>query len=544
MALEQWRLYDEMTPAYGLGAEDTGLGVGMKGPSPGFPTWKASDALPNGAPVPPIDYWAHDGYFFLVTDANDSIFRFAIDADGNLTPDGSVTMGGMGLVGTVWNYRKCAWYDETDGSVILLSRIATGTGSTPQLGKWLCSKWPFTNVNAEWLSPLQFNYGSFVSGQFTNFGIGMFNATTQKFYLSSLNSGQIARVDTTDGSVDGFWEPHSAYSHVYPMGLHGFDASNRPVVGGYLVAESSGHTYSWDDSDPASWTKVTQLLKSSDVPSSGQPDWNRVQGAHYFNVNRMYPLTPTERAMLSLNDRCAWWVAQRTGDCGEYMLVTFVPIVDGEYQNRTVAHAAERRAVPNTLMQVKSFAFARIDGYAWFVGYNSFTLDQENEDPGGNQTYHKGLCLTPIGPVDIGWSGSAPLTGTPKQITIDIDPAAVNYLHSDSYGKHQFRIRVTPIATGIPGPWSNWRSGKQPLNNLDVVVDGKDIWPSWVLGDTVEIEHQMCAGWPYQWDSVSGNPGEIGDPSTPSIGTADVAPPRECLPVLHYEPTELGGGLL
>jgi hypothetical protein len=530
-----------MSPVYGPGAKDTGKGAGMEGPGPGFPTWKASSALPNGLVKVPDDFWAHGGYFFLADGS--TLYRFAIDAAGNLTPDGSVTTAGMGLVGPVWNACQCAWYDA-DGSVILLTRPTSGTSQTPVLGKWLCSNWPFTAANAEWLSPLKAHWGTFKNGEIVGHAIGLLNTTTDKLYLSSLNCGQVARVDTTDGSVDGFWEPWPYYTPYYPVNLHGFDSADRPFAGGYQAAQGDKHSHSWDDSNPASWSTVAQLLTASYVNGAGQPLWNRAMGNNHGTRNRTFPLTPHELSILGLDDRAAWWVSQRYAIYGEYMLVTFVPVVNGEYQNRTIAHAAERRATPNAIMSFLARRFMNIDSYPWLVGYNLSTLDQEAEDPGGNVTYHRGLCLTPIGPVGVTWSGAAPAAGVPKQMTIEIDPAAVDYLHSASYGKHRFRMRVTPIATGIPGPWSDWRSGKRQLDNVGVVVDGKDVWPSFVIGDTVRIDQQMCAGWPYQWDAVSGNPGEVGDPSTPPIGTADVAPPREVLPILHYEPAELGGGLL
>lgn len=171
-----------------------------------------------------------------------------------------------------------------------------------------------------------------------------------------------------------------------------------------------------------------------------------------------------------------------------------------------------------------------INGIPWFVSWNEMSQDQEDEDPGGDTTFHYGICLIAVGPGVCKFSKTLTADTVPRRLQPTIPTAAKNYLFSNHWAKHGARYRVNA------GAWSDWRYGEQELTNLDSIVNGKAAWVAWTTGQAIDIEWKLSAGWPQALDSTCfQNPGEVGDPGQLPTNTADVGPPREVVPILFVD---------
>lgn len=514
------------------GTMDTGKGVGLRPgePSPGFAAGYDAYLDPmNGVKEYPCDYWVHDGYLYLVYNATASVYRFAIDADGNLTPDSSQTMANMGLVGTDWMPYNPAQYDPASRMVILCSYYGSAaSGKTPVIGMWDCDDWPFTSGNAQWLSSMQQSYQSFTSGQLCNYGPAIWNTTTQKLYVCSCCVDQVCRIDTADGSVDGFFEPYTAYHQYYGFWVIGFDSSNYPIGGGYAAASGGGGCYVWDDTNPASWSKgATALLEQAASLSLSVPTHRR-NIANWYGVVAV-PLSEHEKSLIGDPD-VAWKECVRDKNKGEVYLNTY-DFATSEHSHRSMAQAGDRRAIGNSWGGWFSERFVEIGGVPWLVSYNKHSQDVEDENPGVDCDLCGGLMLTPLGPGTVTYTVPPEEVpdGTPKQLVIGIAADATNTLFSDSPAKHRVRMKVNN------GSWSSWRTGTRQMQALDQVVDGLAAWPSFSAGDTLTIEHSMVSGWPNSFAPTKGNPGAGGDPTPVEIHTADIGVPREVMLQVFYE---------
>jgi hypothetical protein len=470
--------------------------------------------------------------------SNDTIYRFSIDADANLTTDTNQTMAAMGLTGAnQWFQFNAANYDPSDASVILCAYYGSAaSGRTPTIGKWLCSNWPFTAGNAVWLSAMQQRWGGFTSGQFTNHGTAYLNTTTDKLYLCSVNAGQIVTLDATDGSVLGSFEPDPVYRATNPFLIAGCNASNLPVASGYLASEGSGDLAVWDDSNPSAWTKSTVVLPSSKSTTVGIPFHGRNQASGYMNRNRMVPMGDYERGLLGLPDM-AWRSCNREQAWGETYLHTY-DFTTSTHSHRPVAHAGDRRGIGNARGHLFASRVIEISGVPWWVSEAQHSYDIEDENPGIDYDTCRGLVFTPLGPGTVTYTVTATADSAPKRLEIGVDYTASDYLFSDSPAKHKFRFKVNA------GSFSDWRSGTRQLQALDSTVDGLAAWPSYSNGDTLTIEHSMCSGWPVSFAPTKCNPGGVGDPTPIDIHSADVGPPREVRAALIVDASEPGGGLL
>jgi hypothetical protein len=181
-----------------------------------------------------------------------------------------------------------------------------------------------------------------------------------------------------------------------------------------------------------------------------------------------------------------------------------------------------------------------MNGMTYFLGRNMEMQDHEVEDPGGIVSEFWGVSACPVGPGKVTYVKviDASTAGTPQRIFFTVPSTEDNYCRSEHYAKHRVRVRVDG------GAWTDWRAGEQELNNLQTAVNGKSVWPSsFEVGEVVEIEHEMCSGWPYDWETIRGNPGLGADPVTPNVGSADIGPPRQVRPMLEFTSKEFGGGL-
>lgn len=539
--LEEYKFYEDGVQELGNGVKDYSPdGLGMLGPVPALAAgWQNWGIPPSQIQSAPADYCSAriggTDYVWMFYKNNDTVYRYSSNANGLWTADGSTTILAMGFAATSWNELKCAWVDPVEGSIIIHAITAnTGTGRTPVLGKWLLSAWPWTSANALWLSPVAHTYGSVAIGELCNYATGMWNTVTKKFYLASINTGQVCTINSDTGALLGFYHPFTGYSAAYCFNLYGFNADDQPVAGGYLSQIGNKHTWVYDDTTPTSWSQVAKILDGAGAAALiGQTSWGRAAGANYGGRNRTLPLSPDERAMIGITDRCTVWTSNRYISYGESIFMTLVPVVGGEHQHRVLTQSSERRGAPNIEhANGESPRFVEIDGYPWLLGFTRTTLDHEDEAPGNSIDRQMGLTMMPVGPVSSALTMTATSDGTPKKILIQLGKDAVNYMNSESHQKHEFRLLVN----GHP---MSWRSGVRELTYLDEVVNGKLAWIPFSRGDILRLEWRMCCGFPYTWDNdVRGNPGEVGDPDTPPIGEAQVGPPMRIKPTLQFTPGE------
>jgi len=530
------------TKAY-TGAKWTGNGIGLSDPTPGLATWKQYIAPPAGFTQSPVGAWVHGGYAYFVYGGTDGlgkgIYRFSITVDGNLTYDSFVSQAALGLVAGNWGRTPC-FYDSADGSVILITYPLAGTGNTPIVGKWLCSNWPFTNVNHEWQSGLTQSYGSYVAGQVTNDSWGYLGGTY--LFISSSYSGQVHTIDPSNGSVVGTWCFYGVYISTYPFHLFGENAAGQPIGGSRHASGGAQNVYAWNISDLNNWATTGGILLKDSLSNyvhGWAPFFKRAKHRLYGLSFVLIPMNKHEITALGLTGCMCWINARSRTGAGEPHLVHYDPDTD-VYRECLTANGSTRRSIGNRggLNVVYLGQFLLINGIPWFVSWNQVHQDQEDEDPGGATSTHYGICLIPVGPGVCKFSKTLAADTTPRRLQPTIPLAAKNYLFSTHWAKHGARC----IVNGTP---SDWRYGEQELTNLDSVVNGKAAWPAWSSGDAVEIEWKLSAGWPQALDSTCfQNPGEVGDPAQLPTNTADVGPPREVRPILFAEPIERGGGLL
>jgi hypothetical protein len=434
-------------------------------------------------------------------------------------------------------------YDSSDGSVILITYPKAGANNTPVVGKWDCdTSWPFSNVNAEWLSALSQSYGSYVAGKLTNEPWPYLGANY--LFLSNNYSGQVITIDPSDGSVAGTWAYSGAYSAAQSFKLMGENAAGQPVGGSGHASAGSYSAHKWDISNLNSWASAGAALGSGQYRADA-PAYKRAEKI-YSNYCWVQPLCDSDKTLLGLSGCVYWLNAREFSDPSEMFLIHLDPDAD-TYREAPFAQDAGRRSMGNfsdKILTPSIRKFISVGGIPWFIGWCIGTADIEDDNPGGRTDRQIGLIISAVGPGTVKYTmtagvGGVPSIGTPKRMAITIPTAAKNYLNSEQYQKHQFRFQVAS------GGWSDWRCGVQELSALDQVVGGHAAWSAWSSGQLLEVEHRLGAGWPYAWDtSVVRNPGETGDPSVETVGTADAAPPREVVAQLWYGPAESGGGLL
>lgn len=543
MALTEYDIYSAWTPAYGAGTEDSGKGVGLLVPNPGFADWQAYAAIPNGIQQTPVGWWTHGTDFFLCYNGTDGtgrgIYRYTIGNDGSLTYQDYVGFAALGFAGSQFanaTWGKCADYDSVTGTVNIVSEPTSGTGNTPIVQQWDCDNWPFTNSNQEWSSGLAQSYGSFVSGQLARAAISM--RCSGKFYMVSQNAGQVITLDDTDGSVLGVWEFYGVYSTTFPFQLLGIDSSGNPYGGSYHASGGDKDIYKWDASNLSAWATDTKIMEDSG--SSGYPHspaYLRSVCQLYAGRYRAYPLSKTELACLGMADMLVWWVRVRQTGYGEWILHYYDPAT-GEFAEVPVAETSVRRSVGNSSFEI-SPTFILVNTVPWCVSFSEFSMDIEDANPGGFYPSQIGLSFCPVGPGTVTYTKTTTATATPKRMLISVEKTAVNYLNAESYQKHQFAMENVTAGGGI----SDYRCGEQELSHLDEVINGKAAWPAITNGDEVKIYHKISSGWPNAFDqTVSVNPGEVGDPTSPASGTADFAPPREIRPIFLVDESLPGAG--
>lgn len=515
------------------GTEDSGNGVGLPVPTAGLANWYQYGNPPSGWTSPPVDGWADNGYLYLVYNGTNGlgrgIYRFAQNQNsGALTYDTFVAIAATGLVGTNFD-RGCAQYDSSDGSVILCSSPTAGAGNTPVVGKWLCSSWPFSNVNAEWLSPLVQNYNTYTVDRPVG-DLRPFLGANYLFIASSAGNNVIT-IDPSDGSVAGAWQYNPAQTYLYSFKILGENAAGQPVGGTFHANGGNQAVHKWNIANLNNWVSAGSLLPSLAI-TLNMPVYKRAAERLYAHYVWTQPMGDSEKTLLGLSGCVYWQNVREFARFSEMFLIHYDPDAD-TYREIPFAQDASRRSMGNysDLRDAPSVRrFISVNSIPWFVGWTRATADQEAEDPGGNPAYHIGLILSAVGPGTVKYTVAAPASGTPKRITIEVPAAAKNYLNSEQYQKHQFRFQIAG------GGWSDWRVGVQELSGLDAVVGGHAAWGAFTSGQSLEIEHRLGAGWPYAWDaSVYRNPGEAGDPAVETVGTADAAPPREVVAKLWFE---------
>jgi len=523
------------TKAY-TGTKWTGNGVGLSdGPNPGFATWRAYATPPAGITECPAGWWLHGSHFFMVHNGGaPAIHRYSISASGALTHVDTVAFTALGLAGSKFSvaYRTgCAFYDAATGTVILVSEPDSGTGNTPIARCWDCAGWPFTNTSQEWSSSLAQSYGSFVSGQLARAAACW--RGSGRFFMASHYAGQVFTLDDSTGAVLGSWEFRKVYDGSNnQFRLLGADSSGNPYGGSYHVNGGNRDLWKWNVSDLDNWVTDTKIMENSgDTAAPWGPAYKRVLRDLYGDRYVPKPVQADELAQLGWTGSLAWWMPTRYTQYGEPLLLVYDPATN-EYSERPMAGSSARRAVGNASHHFTPPAFIRVNGVMWMVSFSEFSQDIEDESPGtANQM---GLVFTAIGPGVVKFSKTLAADTTPRRLQPTIPLAAKNYLFSTHWAKHGARYRVNA------GTWSDWRYGEQELSHLDSVVSGKAAWPAWSSGDAVEIEWKLSAGWPQALDSTCyQNPGEVGDPDQLPTNTADVGPPREVVPVLFADASEV-----
>jgi len=536
-------LYNDFSTSF-VGAVDNSDGVGLPRPTPLLPNWIQDGSPPNGWGGGSTSFryirggWVHGGYaYFCVQSTGGTgrgIYRYSLSGTDpvTMTYDSYVSLSSILTGATYWCLSThCAFYD---GSKVVLVGMNTGAGyHSNVIGQWTVSNWPFTSTNADWISSLPTYVGGYVSDAAVYEPCCALGAND--FYVSSYRAGQVHIVSRSDGSFSGpmVWRAfYELTASAYVLCEHG---DGKPFAGAY---HAGGNLSLWNTSTPTAWAEDTVIWPSAgSVYTTPQHIFKRATQAlnNGYYAEKYNDITRYELTLLGYPSTTigAW-----TGIYNRGLLLHDTGT--GAYIEAPIPINTYLRAIPRAILTNNFHRFVEINSLPYFLAWNQETRDHEAENPGGNATTFYGISACPVGPGKVTYSKtiSVGTTGKPTGLFFSIPASKGNYSRSEHYSKHRIRLRVNG------GAWSDWRSGEQELNNLQSVVNGKNVWPSEFLsGQTIDIEHELSSGWPYDWETVKGNPGESGDPITPNVISADNGPPRHIRAILRLDPKELGGGL-
>lgn len=541
-------LYENGSPSYGSGAISNGQGVGFKHLStPFFSTYAQNSNMPNGIGPATTAYanfpgcWYDGSYlYFFYRDAGGlgrGVYRFSVNTTPEkptMTYDSFVGINSMLTGANIQTPWTAATYRT--GKVVLHGYMSSGTGNTPVVGQWSDSSWPFSAVNADWLSPVAQSYLSYVAGQITNYA--MVHVGASNAYLSSANSGQVHILSLADGSIVGNWVYYAAYSGTFSRFFQILgEVGGKPCGGNTFATGSLGNLTKWDISSPSAWTEDTILLTNSQYnayQNSGH-QFNRATRSMSGVYKQWEPLSRYEMDLLGFSsDMIAWWSgAIWTPGMSPPSLLTLDTSTD-EYLERKYFPCSYNDC-GQSFEYDKIKEFVQIDGIPWFLCQSYFDQRMEGENPGGSTVNNIGLRGFPIGPIQVEYTVPSS-AGLPRYLTVRQDGSATDFGFACHDSKHRFAVQKNG------GAWSAWRSGKRQLTNLDITVDGIPAWPSFVGTDTIKIRHQICTGWPYNWGNARGNAGESGAPTSPLLISGDIGIPRNIRAIFDYDAEELGGG--
>lgn len=532
------------------GTKDTGKGIGLPQPSPLHTNYK-QDAYPpagwadNWQYPWPNDVWVDSaGYIYFAWGRTQGLgiglYRFQLNSADpvGMTYDSFVSLpailtGAFNFSNYIWFGGSCV-YDDTDDSVIILG-AGIGAGSTPVIGKWLCSSWPFTAGNAVWLSTAVGSWAAYTAGAITNGGIP--HLGSNYLYITSYRSGQVHCINKLTGAVVGIWVFSGVYNstEVYRFMFLG-EAGGYPYGGNLNAAAGSGNLYQWDVTNPGVWTTYGApvfLLGGTNTYARYTVPYRRATDSFDGRDMSAFPLSRFELSALGKPaTTIGWWVYSNIRHATlkfydrESDVYTEAPVYPQEY-----ARVNQQTPLTNPAR------FVKIDDMPWYISSNFLTLDQEAENPGGPGYRQIGTLGVPLGPGETTFTWTAGESAQPKKLLLSLASDAVDFLRSTHDSKISAQFRVNG------GAWSDLRCGKRQLMHLDSIIDSKSVWPSYSISDTLDLKVRLTNGWPYADDgTIQGNPGEIGDPTTPLLSVMDQGPPREVRPILGVDPDEIGGG--
>ena len=536
-------LYNAFSKSFS-GAVDNSDGVGLPRPASLLSTWKQTSYPPNGwgpnSEGRVRGCWVYNGYaYFCVqspTGTGPGVYRYQLAGTDpvTMTYDSMVSISSILTGANTFSIRSHGAFHDGNGTVVIVG-TNSGVGFFANvIGQWDCSNWPFTTGNADWISTLGLQRGSYSSTASVNDPCCALGASN--LYVSSQYAGQIHTVSLANGTYTGPWVVRASYGTTNAVYVLGEDNAGKPFAGGYYVPNRNMSL--WNISNPASWSEDTIIWPSA-LASYATPNHHFQRTTRQFFQTGYYEQVYGEITRYELNllgfptTTLGCWAGWR-------MTKNLLLQNSSEYRELILPTCTYTRHFPKGPLINQCHRIVEINDMPYLLGANNETQDHEEEDPGGDVGNFYGVSACPVGPGKVTYSAtiSQSTAGIPTRAFMTVPVANDNYCRSEHYSKHRLRVRIDS------GDWTDWRSGDQELNNLQVSVGGKDTWPEFVPSSYIEIEHELSSGWPYTWETVRGNPGESGDPDTPNVSVSDVGPPRHVRLFLSVDPREFGGGLL
>jgi hypothetical protein len=535
--MSEVNLFTIASKIYTSGARDTGKGVGSRQPSNLLGRWNQaspSDIPPDGwgsSLYPQGSFGDNSDLYFPYSFAgtlngvykynvNDSVEPILMSSD---VSEPFTSRVDMGLISGRFAPFASPLYDPAERSVVIATN-PTFTTDGPIIGKWKISNWPFTAANADWLA-LGLSYPSYDVGK-VRWSHHWLLADGKLFVSSSEGPPYVHVLDWVTGAVLGIWDPvvttPSQYRRFSMLGWY-----NNRIVGGSLASglgAQAGEVWTWDYTNPASC-----------LDSYHHTVWKRFQSGGYQIWYLSVPLQRNELDAIGCPATAIGWWQSISVQNGPISLFLY-DMVSGHWLEVPCTSLTNQRAMKHTRGTLGPHEFVKVNGDTWFIGWGQQTIEHVAEDPNGNPNYQAGVIAMQASPAKVLYEYTATVGGTPLRMLLTMTDDSESYLSSEHPSKHRFRIRLNA------GAWSDWRSGSAELMNLNVVANGKSIWPDISRDDVIQIEHELFPGGPHPWDTTTRGTPPTGAESGPVV-PGNLAPPIDIQPVLVVQDVFYTGDL-